>query len=97
MCKEYIRRWCIDAVDMFIVVVPCDKLVLPGISMHKRVRRTLRRSLHIGICDTELRRTYNVHNNTLPIKYLSQERANMLDITFQDWKAKNNTRKVSFE
>lgn len=50
-----------------------------------------------GICDTELRRTYNVHHNTLSLRYLSQERANMLDITFQEWKANNQIRKVSFE
>ena len=50
-----------------------------------------------GICDAELRKTYSVYHNKLPPKYLSQERADMLDITFQEWKANNNTRKVSFE
>jgi hypothetical protein len=50
-----------------------------------------------GICDAELRRTYSVYHNKLAPKYLSQERANMLDITFREWKANNDTRKVSFE
>jgi hypothetical protein len=50
-----------------------------------------------GICSAELQRTYNVHHNILPSKYLSKERADMLDITFQEWKANNKTRKVIFK
>lgn len=47
-----------------------------------------------SIHDEELQRSYNVYYSQLPYKYLTEARANCLEITFKEWKINKSIRPV---